>query len=132
MSPTQPSTTLELTETIDAHLALLNEPQAAVRAPAIQRVWNAGGRQVDPTISGEGHDGISTLADAVHTHFAGHRFRRISAVDAHNRQFRYAWELVRADGIAAITGVDVGEVDEQGRLLRVVGFYGELAPAGAA
>ena len=89
-------------------------------------------RQVDPTISGEGHDGISTLADAVHTHFAGHSFHRTSAVDTHNGQFRYAWELVGADGTPAIAGVDVGEVDDKGRLLRVVGFYGELSPTEAA
>lgn len=97
----------------------------------IKKIWGPTGRQVDPTISGQGYDGISSLADAVHTHFAGHTFRRTSGVDSHNSQFRYSWELVSPDGTPVIAGVDTGETDEHGLLVRVVGFYGDL-PALAA
>ncbi|MEO7556531.1 MAG: nuclear transport factor 2 family protein [Acidimicrobiales bacterium] len=116
----------DLSKTIDTHLSALNEPDRAKRGPLIERVWSPTGRQVDPPLSGEGHAGISDLADAVHTHYAGHRFRRVSGVDTHNSQFRYAFELAGPDGNTAISGIDVGEVDDDGRLVRITGFFGDL------
>lgn len=58
--------------------------------------------------------------------FAGHRFRRVSAIDVHHDQFRFAWELVGPDRTVAVSGMDVGELAEDSRLRRITGFFGEL------
>jgi hypothetical protein len=71
--------------------------------------------------------GISDLAAAVQSQFAGHTFRRVSDIDAHHDVLRYAWELVAPDGSVALSGLDVAVVAD-GRLQHVVGFFGELAP----
>ena len=121
----------DLTTTVDTHLAAYAEPDAERRAGLIAEAWDAGGVLLDPPLAGEGHDGISAAADALLTHYAGHRFRRTSGVDEHHGQLRYAWELVAPGGEVALAGVDVGEVAEDGRLRRITGFFGEL-PARAA
>jgi hypothetical protein len=118
----------DLTTTVDTHLAAYCEPDKATRDAAIAAVWAADGALVDPPLTGEGHAGISDLAAAVQSQFAGHTFRRVSDIDAHHDVLRYAWELVGPDGAVAVSGLDVALVGD-GRLQRVVGFFGELAPA---
>ena len=41
----------------------------------------------------------------------------------------YGWALVAPDGNVAVTGTDIANVDSDGRLVKVIGFFGELATA---
>lgn len=50
---------------------------------------------------------------------------RASGIDSHHRLHRYAWAIHRGDDLM-LPGFDVVEVDEQGRVLRVEGFFGPL------
>ena len=115
--------------TVDTHLAAHTEPDPSRRGELIARAWAEDGRLLDPPLTGEGHAGISEAADALLAQFAGHRFRRTTAVDEHHGQLRYAWELAAPDGAVVLTGLDVGELAEDGRLARVTGFFGELEAA---
>jgi hypothetical protein len=117
----------DLTTLVDTHLAAYGNPDKADRDDAIAAIWAADGALVDPPLTGEGHAGISDLAAAVQSQFAGHTFRRVSDVDAHHDVARYAWELVAPDGTVAVSGIDVAVVAD-GRLQHVVGFFGELPP----
>ncbi len=101
----------DLTATVDTYLSAFGEPDRGRRAGLIDAAWAVDGRLLDPPLTGEGHDAISDMADVLQQHFAGHRF---------------AWELVAPDGTVALTGLDVGEVAEDGRLRRITGFFGEL------
>ena len=122
----------DITNTIETYLAAWSEPDADRRADLIASVWAEDGRLVDPPLAGEGHDGISELAQVLQQHYAGHRFRRTSAIDAHHDRARFAWELVGPDGAVALTGLDVAEIGEDGRLRRVTGFFGDLPALEAA
>ena len=116
----------DLTTIVDTYLSAYGERDAARRAELIGRVWAADGQLVDPPLAAEGHDGISDMAASVQQQFTGHRFRRVSGIDKHHDQFRFAWELVGPDGTVAVSGMDVGELAEDGRLQRITGFFGEL------
>jgi hypothetical protein len=117
----------DLTTLVDTHLAAYGDPDKTARDSAIAEIWASDGALVDPPLTGEGHGGISDLAAAVQSQFAGHTFRRVSDIDAHHDVLRYAWELVGPDGAVALSGLDVAIVAD-GRLQHVVGFFGELAP----
>ena len=120
----------DLTSTIDSYLAAWNEPDPARRAELVARVWAPDGRLIDPPLAAEGHVGIADMAAALQAQFPGHRFRRASGVDAHHDQLRFGWELVGPDGAVALAGLDVGEVAADGRLRRIVGFFGQLPARG--
>ena len=117
--------TTSITATVDAYLAAWNERDPQRRADLIKRAWTEQGRLVDPPLAAEGHAAISDMAAAMHEHYAGH-FRRASDVDAHHDQLRFAWELVGPGDAVLLTGLDVGELAPDGRLLRVTGFFGDL------
>ena len=119
---------VDLAGTIDTYLDAYGEPDAARRMQLIEQVWAADGRLLDPPLDGQGHAGISALTDVVHAHYPGHTFRRTTAIDAHHDVARYGWELVAADGAVAVAGLDVAEFGADGRIVRVLGFFGELQP----
>jgi hypothetical protein len=121
-------TTTHLTRTIDDHLAAYCEPDPIRRAELVASVWHVDGALIDPPFEGAGHEGIAAMTDVVLTHYAGHTFRRTTVVDTHHHVARYGWELVGPDGTAAVSGTDVVEIDDAGRLVRIVGFFGDLTP----
>ena len=116
----------DVTTTVDGYLSAWNEPDRQRRAELIRAVWIEDGRLIDPPLTGEGHVGISAMADTLHRRFAEHRFRRVSGVDVHHGHLRFAWELVAPDGEVALVGLDVGELADDGRLRAVTGFFGAL------
>ena len=123
--------TATLTRTIDTYLDAYGEADATRREGLIAEVWATDGRLLDPPLDGEGHAGISALTDVVHAHFPGHTFRRTTAVDSHHDVARYGWELVAPDGAVAMAGLDVAEFGADGKIVRVLGFFGDLQPASA-
>ena len=115
-----------LTLTIDTWLDAYGEPDENRRTELIERVWAPTGRLVDPPFEGTGREQIHALAAAAQQQFPGHRFRRTSGIDAHHRYARYTWELLDPRGSIAAAGLDVAQVDEDGKLLQVAGFFGEV------
>lgn len=123
---TNPTTT-QTTHIVDTYLAGYCELDATRRAILVAEAWSAEGELFDPPFEAAGHEGIAALTDGVLTHFPGHTFRRTTGVDAHHTFARYGWELVAADGTVAVAGTDVVEFAADGRIARVVGFFGDLA-----
>lgn len=117
-----------LDATIDAYLEAYGTPDPARRAELIAQVWATDGHLIDPPLDGRGHDGIDAMFAAVQGQFGGHTFRRTTAVDSHHGVARYGWELVAADGSVTLGGMDVAVVDADGKLSKVVGFFGDLSP----
>ncbi len=125
-TPSTPGDTDTLTVTIDTYLDAYGEPDATRRQQLIEAVWAADGHLIDPPVDARGHDGIDAMIAAVQGQFAGHRFRRSTGIDAHHGIARYGWELVAPDGSVTLGGMDVAEVDADGKLVRVAGFFGDL------
>ena len=123
------SDTPDLTIIIDTHLAAYCEPDANRRAELVATAWSPDGSLIDPPLDGTGHEAIAALTDTVLQHYPDHFFRRTTAVDAHHGFARYGWAMVAADGSTTLTGTDVASVGDDGRLTRIVGFFGELAAA---
>ena len=111
---------------VDAYLAAWSEPDDRLRRAAIEECWASDGLLVDPPLSGSGHSGVGDVMQAMQDHYPGHRFVRTTIVDQHHDVFRVGWELRSETELVALTGVDVGLIDEEGRLSRVNGFFDVL------
>jgi len=128
MTTTDTPDTTTIVDTIDMHLQAYAMADAQRRNALVAAAWNANGELLDPPIEGRGLAEISALADVVLTHYADHRFVRTTAVDAHHGFARYGWDLTGPDGSIAVSGIDVVQFDDAGKLLRIVGFFGPLEP----
>lgn len=122
----------DVSTTVDTYLAMWNETDPARRAEHIARAWTGDGRYVDPALEAEGHAALGDMVAGVQARFPGHRFRRISGVDVHHDQLRFAWELAAPDGAVVVAGIDIGALAPDGRLRRITGFFGDLPHAAAA
>ena len=118
-----------LTVAVDTHLRAYCEPDTARRGELLAAVWAPTGALIDPPFDGTGLDAIASMADILLTHYAGHTFRRTTNVDVHHSFGRYGWDLVAPDGTVAVAGTDIVEVDADGRLTRIIGFFGPLTEA---
>ncbi len=104
----------------------LSQLDLAERLALLSRVATDDVRYVDPLADVEGRAAIDATIAAVQGQFPGFVFRLAGPVDAHHDQLRFAWELVGPDNAVALTGLDVGELAPDGRLLRITGFFGDL------
>ena len=116
-------------ESFDHMLAAWNEPDAARVRGHLERALAPDVHFVDPSIVTRGLDEFEANVHAVHERLPGAEYRRTSGVDGHHGLYRYAWEI-RRDGELVLPGFDVTEVDDEGRVLRVLGFFGPLPDDG--
>jgi hypothetical protein len=119
----------DITETVDTYLAMWNTDDAEQRAALIEKAWAADARYVDPVQEADGYAALSAMVEGIHAHYPGQRFRRTTAVDTHHDEVRFGWELGVPDGDVTVAGIDVGILAADGRLQRITGFFGDLAPA---
>jgi hypothetical protein len=89
--------------------------------------WRAGATYTDPTAHVAGVDQLVAHIEKVLARRPGARVIRTSAVDAHHGFVRFAWRVVQADGTLLPEGIDFAEVDNDGAIRGVVGFFGALA-----
>jgi hypothetical protein len=116
----------DITHTVDTYLAGWNEADPERRAAIVAGVWSPAGRLIDPPLDATGRDEISAMAATLQSQFPDHHFVRSSRVDEHHDHFRFAWDLVAADGSVTLSGLDVGELAEDGTIARITGFFGAL------
>ncbi len=82
---------------------------------------------VDPSIETRGIDEFEANVRDFRAKYPDARCIRASGIDSHHRLYRYAWEIYRGQELF-LPGFDVAEVDENGRVTVVQGFFGPLPP----
>ncbi|MEM9840338.1 MAG: nuclear transport factor 2 family protein [Pseudomonadota bacterium] len=82
----------------------------------------------DPNNLTEGIDAFEAMVRAFRTEHPTAVCARSSGFNLHHNRFRYNWQ-VTVDGKPPLNGMDVTEVDEQGRVVRVDGFFGDVPAA---
>lgn len=80
---------------------------------------------IDPSIETHGIDEFEANVHEVQRGIPGAVYERTSGVDSHHRLHRYSWRISR-DGEVLLPGFDVTEVDDDGKVCRVLGFFGPL------
>ncbi len=112
---------------IDIYCGAWNEPDPARREELLAPVWAANATYTDPTVHTTGLAALVAHIGTVQAGRPGSRVVRTSAVDQHHGLVRFAWRRILADGTALPEGVDFGELGDDGKLRRIVGFFGPPA-----
>jgi hypothetical protein len=116
---------------VQRYLAAWNETDPARRRAAVEDVFAADVRYVDPLAAVEGHAALDGLIGAVQGQFPGLVFTAGGPVDAHHEQARFTWHLGPAGEDPVVVGFDVAELGADGRIRTVLGFI-DQAPAALA
>ena len=118
--------TTDVTGVLATYLAMWNEDDATNREPLIERAFTPDGRYADPASDVTGYEAINAMVSGVRAVYVGHTFGATTGADVHHDQLRVAWQLVAPNGDVAVAGIDIGELAADGRLRRMIGFFGEL------
>jgi hypothetical protein len=91
----------------------------------LARVWAADGVYSDPAPTlAKGRAALSDVITDFQRHYPRTHFR-CSAPQMHHRFMRASWVLVRADGKEVTHGMDIYDMAQDGRIQRIVGFFGD-------
>ena len=113
-----------ITTVVTQYMAAWNEHEAAARDALLQQCWSDGGVYVDPNVLLTGREALGGHIATVQASRPGARLEFMSGIDVHHNVVRFLWRLVRADGTCGDTSIDFGEVGPDGRLVKIVGFFG--------
>lgn len=115
---------MDAAETVAKYGAAWSEPDEAGRRRLLEEAWADGGVYRDPSAVAEGREALIAHIGNFRQAMAGHEIVLTSGVDVHGRHLRFAWKMRGPDGADAMEGVDFGELDDDGRLRSIVGFFG--------
>ena len=87
------------------------------RRALLERSWARDGACCDPTALVEGRE--APIAHIAPT----------TGVDAHGGHLRFGWRMLGPQATVALEGMDFGELGDDGRPKRIVGFFGPFPPA---
>jgi hypothetical protein len=113
-------------ESLDLMLAAWNESEPGKVRGILDKALAPDVHFLDPSIDVTGIEGFEANVHEVHARIPGAVYSRTSGVDSHHNLFRYHWAIHR-DGNLVVPGFDVTELDSDGRVQRVLGFFGPLA-----
>ncbi len=120
--------TYDLQSVLDGYFECWNATGDAARREAVPRTWAPDARSCDPVADVTGHDQLAEMFAGFHTTYPGSSFRQKGAVDAHHNLVRWGWEMIDAEGIVALDGIDVAVIDD-GLIVHLAGFFGYELPA---
>lgn len=83
---------------------------------------------VEPRGRLSGRDAIFERISGLSDRFPGARVDITTKVDEHNGFARYGWRILDREGALLLDGIDVVECAADGRLRKVVMFFGTLEP----
>ena len=115
-------------ETLKNYYAAWLEPDPAKRLAMLERVFADDGELVSPDQRVRGRDELNRVIAALHSAIPGHRQEIASAIDAHGENARFDWRLRGPSGNTLRDGVGFVQLGPDGRIRRVVAFYGLRPP----
>jgi len=111
---------------VDRYCMAWSDPDPARRGELLHSVLAEQATYCDPTVKLTGPDELLAHIEKVVAQRPGAKILRISRVDLHHGIARFAWHLVKADGTALPEGLDIVEFTADGKIGRIVGFFGPL------
>lgn len=117
---------MSVDEAIAAYCAAWNEVDPAKRDRILAPVWADDATYTDPIVHTVGREALVAHIGTVCARFPGSTIVMTSNIDIHHNVLRFYWKRILADGSSRPEGIDFGEIAGDGKIRRIVGFFGPL------
>ena len=93
--------------------------------------WAKDGTYTDPTADVHGREALVQHIGAFASNPQAKNFsiEQASGIDVHHKVLRFAWEMRNAEGKVITPGMDYGEFNDEGKITKIVGFFGPFPKA---
>jgi ketosteroid isomerase-like protein len=118
-------------QAFDQYARAWAEPDAAARSALLAPVWAKNGQYKDPTVDLKGVRALSAHIGEFLKQYPAAKLTKTSKTDVYGSTFRASWSLKFGDGKTPdLEGFDYGELDKNGRIVKIAGFFGPLPNEG--
>jgi SnoaL-like domain len=107
---------------VNNYIAMWNATDPQRRHELVAQTVTEDATYIDPVMTGEGTDGISTMIAGAQEQFPGHVFSLRSEPDAHHDRLRFSWSLAPVGGRPVAHGTDFAMIAQDGRMQSITGF----------
>ncbi len=115
-------------EAVDAYVDAWNSSDPETSRRLVAQSMTEDALMAYPRFEARGSEAISELIATSRRQLPGFRIDLTSNVEEHHGWARFGWRMLDADGTVLGDGEDVGELDNDGRFTRVIGFRNPLPP----
>ena len=112
---------------VDTYCSAWSEPDPVCRRRTLDEIWAPDATYTDPRAHLIGAAALCAHISTILAGRPGAKIVRTSVLDCHHGLVRFAWRVVQADGSLLPEGLDLAEISDDGRILRIIGFFGPLA-----
>lgn len=116
-------------EIVTAYCEAWNVSGADERRALLEKSFAGAGTYTDPRTNLAGREALFAHICRVQSARPGSRIVMTGGLDLHHDVLRFAWKLVDPQGATVIEGIDFGELAADGRLCKIIGFFGPLPAA---
>lgn len=113
-------------ESLDKMLAVWNSRDPAEKHALADAALEHNVHFVDPNHNILGRTAFLAMVEGVQGKIPGAVYSRTSRVDIQNNHCRYHWAIHTGQKLL-MAGFDVTEVNDAGKIVKVIGFFGELS-----
>lgn len=114
-------------QTLQDYLEAWNEPDEATRRKLLEGCWAEDAIYTDPSVHVEGREALVHHARKFAERWPGAHVALTSGIEEHHGMMCFTWHVVGVDGEPLRHGIDFAELAPDGRLQRIVGFFGRFA-----
>jgi hypothetical protein len=115
---------MSVEETVATYVAGWNEPDDDARRKLFASCWADGGVYLDPMTVLAGLDELTAGCRRFAERSPGAVIELVGSVATHHGHASFSWCVRGADGTVLRNGIDHVELADDGRIRRVVGFFG--------
>jgi hypothetical protein len=108
---------------IAAYGAAWQETDPQRRLQLLERAWHSDAVYADPIDRVEGRDALAQHIAATQAALPGVRIALTSEPVRHHDAAFFRWSMTDASGSTVLTGFDVVQLAEDGRIARLTGFF---------
>lgn len=109
-------------DNLDKMMAVWNSNDPAEQRALVEAAMEHNVHFVDPNHNIIGREAFLNMVDLVQRQIPGAAYSRASEVDVQNNFCRYHW-AIHLDGKLIMPGFDVTEVNDGGKIVKVIGFF---------
>lgn len=104
-----------------------NEPDETVRSTLLERPFAKDRTHRHPPGAADGRAALVSRLGGLQATFPGRSITFVSGVDLTGAGARWTW-LMENESVVELEGMDFAEFAPDGRIVRIVGFFGPLPP----
>jgi len=119
---------MEPKDAVRAYGEAWGDVSEAQRRELLDASWADGGVYCDPLTTVTGRRAVEQHIADFADRLPGHTIVVTTGVDSHDGFARFGWEIRQPDGAVLSEGMDFVAFAADGRISRVIGFFGPLPP----